>query len=412
MQGAFVGRQPIVDRDQHVVAYELLFRSSKTAQAAVFDSVESAAVRVIVNTFASLGLEAVLGSSLGFFNVTAEVLLSELVEALPSDRVVLELLESVEPTEEIRARCESLRALGFTIALDDWVVDDARACLLPWVDLVKVDLPAIPPNELRKVVRTLRRAGVTLLAEKVETAAEYEQCYALGFDRFQGYYFAKPIVLEGAELDAAKTTLIQLLQQISSGAETRVIVETFKQDAKLGLNLLRLVNTAGMASRVRFETIEDAVRQLGLQQLGRWVTVLLYAQGADSDMRSPLLTAAAHRGRLMELMVGAAEHSSEGKNQAERAFLVGMLSLADALMGRPIEALVEELRLSDELASALSRREGELGRLLDFVEAVERGEVDRFEPELSSRDLDLANFQKIEHDAYAWVHRLLQSHAA
>ena len=411
-QGTFVGRQPIVDRDQHVVAYELLFRSSKTAQAAVFDSVESAAVRVIVNTFASLGLEAVLGSSLGFFNVTAEVLLSELVEALPSDRVVLELLESVEPTEEIRARCESLRALGFTIALDDWVVDDARACLLPWVDLVKVDLPAIPPNELRKVVRTLRRAGVTLLAEKVETAAEYEQCYALGFDRFQGYYFAKPIVLEGAELDAAKTTLIQLLQQISSGAETRVIVETFKQDAKLGLNLLRLVNTAGMASRVRFETIEDAVRQLGLQQLGRWVTVLLYAQGADSDMRSPLLTAAAHRGRLMELMVGAAEHSSEGKNQAERAFLVGMLSLADALMGRPIEALVEELRLSDELASALSRREGELGRLLDFVEAVERGEVDRFEPELSSRDLDLANFQKIEHDAYAWVHRLLQSHAA
>ena len=259
-----------------------------------------AAIRVIVNTFVSLGMDAVLGRAMGFFNVTGEVLLSESVEAMPRDRVVLEVLEDVEPTEEILARCRELCTAGFKIALDDWVVDDPREVLLPWAEVVKVDLPSVAEKDLRKLVRTLRRSNVQLLAEKVETAEQFEACRKLGFDLFQGYFFAKPIVLEGADLDASKVTLVRLLQQINSNTETRVIVETLKQDATLGLNLLRLVNTAGRAVRVRLQTIEDAVRHLGLQQLSRWVAILLYAQGTGDDMRNPLLTTAAHRGRLME----------------------------------------------------------------------------------------------------------------
>ncbi len=406
-QGTFVGRQPIVDREQQVVAYELLFRSSAEAKVADFDEVGRAAVRVMVNTFAALGMDAVLGRARGFFNVTGEVFLSESIEALPRDRVVLEILEDVEPTDAIQERCRELHAAGFTLALDDWVVDDARECLLPWASVVKVDLPAIPPKELRKLVRQLRRAEVQLLAEKVETAEEFEACRKLGFDLFQGFFFARPIVLEGADVDATKTTLIQLLQRITAGAETTTIVESFKQDAKLGLNLLRLVNTAGRSARVRLDTIEAAVRQLGLQQLGRWVTILLYAQDKGSEMRSPLLIAAAHRGRLMELVVGHDAAGIEAEIEAERAFLVGMLSMADALLGRPIETLVAELRLSDEIGRALTHHEGDLGRLLSMAMAVETGDVAKFEPELVARDLDFAGLQAIDNDAYAWVHGLI-----
>ena len=185
-QGTFVGRQPIVDRDQRVVAYELLFRSSAEARVADFDEVGRAAVRVMVDTFAALGMEAVLGRAQGFFNVTGEVFLSESIEALPRDRVVLEILESVEPTPEIQARCRELQEAGFAIALDDWVADDPRECLLPWASVVKVDLPAVPRKELRKLVRKLKEAEVQLLAEKVETAEEFEVCRKLGFDLFQG----------------------------------------------------------------------------------------------------------------------------------------------------------------------------------------------------------------------------------
>lgn len=408
-QGTFVGRQAIVDRHQRVVAYELLFRSSATAQFADFQSKGKAAVRVIVNTFASLGMDAVLGQAQGFFNVTGEVFLSELIEALPRERVIIEILEDVEPTDEVVARCRALSEAGFEIALDDWVVDDPREGLLPWASVVKVDLPAVPAKALRKLVRKLRLEQVQLLAEKVETAEEYATCRKLGFDLFQGYYFAKPVVLEGAELDASKTTLMQLLQQISSEAETRALVETLKQDAKLGLNLLRLVNTAGRAARVRLETIEDAVRHLGLQQLGRWVMILLYVQGTGQNLRSPLLTTAAHRGRLMELIAGAAEVESGRAVQGERAFLVGMLSLADALLGLPIESVVEQLQLTDETARALTHREGELGQLLSLAESIERGEIEKFEPALASRDLDLEVLQQIEFDACAWVNALSDS---
>ncbi|MCA9502363.1 MAG: EAL domain-containing protein [Spirochaetaceae bacterium] len=408
-QGIFVGRQPIVDRDQKVVAYELLFRASATATRAEFDEMGRAAVRVMVNTFASLGMEAVLGESLGFFNVTREVFLSDALEALPRDRVVIEILENVEPDDEVVARCRALHEAGFLLALDDWVVDDPREPLLRFARFVKVDLPAVERRDLRRLARALRRGTMQLLAEKVETREEFEACRAMGFDLFQGYFFARPVVLEGVSLDAAKTTLIQLLQQVTGEVETRAIVETFKQDGKLGLNLLRLVNTAGRAARVRFETIEDAVRHLGRQQLGRWVAILLYAQGDDGNLQSPLLTTAAHRGRLMELIVASGEAGAEVAKERERAFLVGMLSMVDALLGRPLETLVGELRLSEDMARALIHHEGPLGELLSLVESIERAEVDKFESRLESHGLDLEALQALEHEAYDWVHGLLRS---
>lgn len=406
----FIGRQPIVDRDRHVVGYELLFRSARDAQVAEIQEVGRAAVRVMVNTFASLGMDAVLGPAQGFFNVNREVLLSDAIEALPSDRVVIEILESVEPAPEVVSRCRALREAGFVLALDDWGPDDPRTPLLPLVDLVKVDLPAVPHGELRRLARTLRREPVRLLAEKVETLEEFQVCSRIGFELFQGYFFARPVVLEGAELDATKTILIEALQRVTAEEPTERIVETFKKDAKLGINLLRLVNTAGRSTRVRLESIEDAVRHLGLQQLARWIAILLYAQGGEADMRSPLLVTAAHRGRLMELLARQERRGTED-GHSERAFLVGMLSLADALLGRPLELLVRELRLADDIALALTHHEGALGSLLDVAEAIERGAVEKFEPEIESRDLDFAGLQRFEDEAYAWVHGLAQTAA-
>jgi EAL and modified HD-GYP domain-containing signal transduction protein len=256
-------------------------------------------------------MDAVLGQSDGFFNVNREVLLSDAIEALP------------------------------------------REPLLPWANIVKVDLPAVPARDLRKLVRSLREHDVLLLAEKVETADEFEHCH------------------------------------------------------KLGLNLLRLVNTAGKATRVQLESIDDAVRHIGLQQLGRWVSILLYVQGDGSDFRSPLLLTAAHRGRLMELVVGHSLSRADAESKRERAFLVGMLSLADALLGRSIEALVCELRLGVEIARALTHHEGELGDLLTLAETVEQCQLDKFEAGLARWDLDLAGLQQLVHDAYAWVHGLV-----
>ena len=410
IQAAFVGRQAIVDRDRRVVAYELLYRSSSTATVANFDEQNVAAVRVIANTFATLGEETVLGGNLGFFNVTREVLLSETIHALPKERVVIELLEQIEADREVVARCRALREAGYQIALDDWVHEDPRVGLLPCADIVKVDLPSVAKRDLRRVVRSLREGGKQLLlAEKVETQQEFETCHGLGFDRFQGYFFARPTVLEGVAIDPSQTTLLRLLQQISVGTDTAAIVESFKQDAKLGLNLIRLVNTAGNAVRVRLESIDDGVRTLGMRQLSRWISVLLFAGGRQGGARDPLLTLAAHRGRLMELLVEAATKKGVLRIERERAFLVGMLSLVDALLGRPIQSIVQDLRLGPDIAQALTQHEGELGRLLSLAVAAERGDMVAIEGELEWLELSVAELQQHDHAAYAWLHDLQRS---
>jgi c-di-GMP-related signal transduction protein len=402
----FVGRQPIVDRERRVVAYELLYRGSRDSLLADFDEQSLAAVQVIANTFASLGVEAVLGSQQGFFNVTRDVLLSEAVYALPKERVVIELLENIAPDREVLERCRALREAGYPIALDDWTLDDPRTSLLPVADLVKVDLRSIPQRDWRRVARALRCEGRLLLAEKVETEAEFTVCMRAGFDLFQGYFFARPAVIEGAAIDPSQTTLLRLLQQVSTGCDTDQIVESFKQDTNLGVGLLRLVNAAGNATRLRLESIDDGVRHLGLRQLARWIAVLLFAQGRKGGVRDPLLTSAAHRGRLMELLVESAGRRGSLRIERERAFLVGMLSLVDVLLGRPMDGIITELRLGPDIELALTGRGGDLGRLLLFAEAAERGDIDRLECDLAWLGLSLDEVQAHEHSAYAWLHAL------
>ena len=331
----FVGRQPILDRQQRVVAYELLFRASATADRAVFDQQQRASARVIVNTFGSMGADNVLGTHRGFFNVGAGVLMHDVIEALPSERAVIEVLEDVEATPEVVARCHELKSLGFTLALDDWVPGDARVPLLDLADVVKVDLPEVDAKSLARLVRRLRRRSLQILAEKVETRAEFDRCHDLGFDLFQGYFFARPVVIEGAALDPRRLGMLRLLEQINEEATSDELVDTLKHEVTLGVSLLRLVNCAALSTRNKIGSIADAVGYLGRDQLRRWLTILLYASDDGDAGRDPLLQTAAHRGRLMELVVEHALFERDGRKAEGQAFLVGMLSLVDARLWGP-----------------------------------------------------------------------------
>ncbi len=404
VQKLFIGRQPIVDTRQCVVAYELLFRSSAAATAAVFAEQQNASVRVIANTFSTLGVNAVLGSSRGFFNVTYEVLMSEVIESMPRERVVVEVLENVRPTDEVIARCAELKEMGFSLALDDWVPDDPRRPLLEYAEVIKVDLPAVPPDDLKRMVRRLRRGGRQLLAEKVETREEFDACASLGFDLFQGYYFARPVVLEGASLDSNRATLLELLQKLQQEAPTEEIVDTLKRNVNLGLSLLHLVNSAALATRNKIGRIEDAVNYFGRLQLKRWITIMLFAGEVEGGMRSPLLLTAAHRGRLMEQSIARATDDGASETAMERAFLVGMLSLVDVLLSRPMEEIALDLSLDDEIRRALLKRTGTLGRLLFMIECMERAEFDAMAGLAGEFGLTLGDLQDEENLAYAWVH--------
>jgi EAL and modified HD-GYP domain-containing signal transduction protein len=363
---------------------------------------------VIVNAFMTMGLDRVLGESLGFFNVVGPMLLSDLIEALPRDRVVIEVLENVVVDEKLRNRCAELQEQGFALALDDWVQRDPREEFLSLARYVKVDLVEIPRNRWRSVVRALRKHDVILLAEKVETREDFEECLRLGFDLFQGYFFAVPQVLESGSIDPARLVVLELIQKLIAEEENAIIGETLKRNASLGVNLLRLVNSASMALVSKIARVEDAVTYLGRKNLRRWLLMLLYIGDSDEAMQNPLLHQATYRGRLMELITGELIEGEATTTQPESAFLVGMLSLIDVLLARPLEEIIPELHLSGEIHAALLEGEGIFGRLLDLVKTIERADFDAVDRALDALGLDVPTLQGCENRAYAWVHGLSQ----
>ncbi len=321
---------------------------------------------------------------------------------LPPDRTVVELLETIDVNAEIIERCRDLRRRGFQLALDDVVhMDKGRETVLPLVDVVKVDIPATPPEEVSRLVARLRRPGLKLLAEKVDSQEQADWCRELGFDLFQGYFFARPVVLEGRRADPSKRILIHLLQQTLTDAENPEIELSFKQSPELTYKLMRLVNSVGMGLRSPIQSLSHALVVLGRRQLQRWVQVLLFAHHSTGDFPSPLLTLAATRGKLMELL---GERESFDQGFRDRAFMTGILSLLDTLLGAPMPEVVEPLALPDDIRAALLDRTGRLGDLLGIVEALENGDEARVAALLAGdRPCPMAQLPSLQVAAMAWA---------
>jgi c-di-GMP phosphodiesterase len=365
----FLARQPILNRDQHLVAYELLFRSAAVGPAGVTD--ELAATAAVIAHASELGLENVIGATLGFVNVDATVLMSDFVEFLPRDKVVLEILETVQVTDSLLARIADLIGAGYAFALDDVVIDSPDVeRLLPLASIIKVEVTGMQEAELSRLCRHFRSAGKKLLAEKVETIEEFRLCLNLGFYYFQGYYFARPIIMSGRKLSPSQFAIVQLINLIMADADTAEIERTIKHDATLGLNLMRLVNTPTNMTRHHIDSLGQALMVLGRRQLQRWLQILLYADPGKTDgLMSPLLTLATTRGKLLELMTHKLRPGNS--NVAEIGFTVGIMSLMDTLFGAPMDKILEQISVADEVHDALLMRTGFYGEMLQLIEYIE-----------------------------------------
>lgn len=365
----FLARQPILNRDQTLVAYELLFRSAEAGPAGVTDDL--AATASVIAHASELGLENVIGASLGFVNIDATVLMSDFVQFLPREKVVLEILETVKVTDEVIVRMTELVAEGYVFALDDVIADSADLRrLLPLIEIIKIDITGMAQNELATLSRKFRNTNKKMLAEKVETLEEFNFCLSLGFDYFQGYHFARPIILTGKKLSPSQLAIVKLMNLVIADADTTVIEREIKHDASLGLNLLRLVNTPAFLTAQRVESLGQALALLGRRQLQRWLQILLYAEpGKAGSFMSPLLMLATTRGKLLELM---AQKLKPGNHTiADIAFTVGIMSLMDALFGSPMEQILEQIVVAEEVREALLRRSGIYGEMLRLAEYIE-----------------------------------------
>jgi len=406
----FLGRQPILDRNQQLFAYELLFRNGSNNVANIADGV-AATSTVVANAFSELGFVDALGSYRGFINVDLEFLFNDVIELLPPQSVVLEILETVPPTVGVIDRCLALKQAGFTLALDDVIqVAPEYAALLELVDIVKVDIQPLSRVELMQLVMKLKPLGKQLLAEKVDSREQMEQCLKLGFSLFQGYYFAKPVILTGKKLDHSRLSLVKLLGLIISDSDTAELEKALKPEPGLTVNLLRMTNSVGAGSTEKITSLGHAITVLGRRQLQRWLQLTVFSTGDPTNQANPLLLLAATRGRLMELL--AEELSPGDKVLADQAFMVGIMSLMPALVGQSIEEIVAPLGVSRLVHDALCSGGGILGTLLRLTESSETSDLARLSDCLNILNtLNLKAVNRAQTQALQWANSIGQTRA-
>lgn len=407
MEGFFLGRQPILDRNQNLVAFELLFRQEETDEKANVINDLSASANVIINAYCQLGIQNVLGKQRGFINADPDLVMSDIISLLPAKHVVLEIKETALVTAEFMQRCNELKQKGYQFALDNIVAMNTKVeQLLPLVSVVKVDVLAVEKKELAELVTELNRWPVLLLALKVENREQEAYCMQLGFQMFQGYYFARPEVLAVKRADPGKLSLLKLLTLVMGDSDIEEIEKEFKHQPGLSYNLMRMVNSVASGVPQKINSIKHAIMILGRKQLQRWIQLLLYtANQSDDSMSNALMQTAAARGKLMELV--ATTERPHDKNHQERAFMVGILSLLDVLLGIEMQQIVDKLGIPDDMSQALLARDGRLGQELKLIEANEKGEVTAIQSILTELGfLSLNELADIEIQAIGWANRI------
>jgi c-di-GMP-related signal transduction protein len=404
----FIGRQPILDREQQLVAYELLFRSGAKINAADIQDHLAATTSVINHAFGELGVEQALGPYKGFINCDSNLLLSDVVEVLPTDKIVLEILETVDITPQIVDRCRDLKARGFTLALDDFVGhQDKYNPLLDLIEIVKVDVLPLGSAGLAKAIAELNKwPRLQLLAEKVDSRDEAQHCHDLGFDLFQGYYFAKPVIIAGKKLGHSQLALVRLLALVLEDAETPELEAVFKHEPGLAINMMRLTNSVATGVSTRITSLRQAIMVLGRRQLQRWLQLLLYTNPQGSQVANPLLQLAATRGRLMELL--AAKLHPGRREFEDQAFMTGIMSLMPSLMGVPLAEILRGINIAGAVHDALERGDGELGLLLSLAHALEIGDGAACHNFVEQLKVDYMTVNACLTQALAWANNIGQ----
>lgn len=366
-----LARQPIFNTHMKVVAYELLCRSSHVNQANFSDG-DAASSQVLLNAFTELSITNVVGKHLAFINFTRNLLQTP----PPFDRkqLVVEVVEGQKVDAGMLHALKVLRENNYTIALDDFVLTPDTEHLIPYADIVKLDVMQLNMQELTEHINQLKPFDIKLLAEKVETYEMLEFCKSAGFDLFQGYFLARPQIISGRKLSDNKQSVLQLLSALQDpDVPVEKIERMLARDTVLSFKLLRLVNSAAFGLARKIDSLKQAIMLLGLNKIKNWVNIL--AMSNLGDKPHELSVAALTRARMCESI---ANHFA-AKPKTDGYFTVGLLSTLDAFMDLPMTSLLESISLSKHINDAILNLEGNEGKVLEITTHYEKGAWDKID---------------------------------
>lgn len=383
-----IARQPICNTALKVIGFELLYRMNNGDNNAVIHNQDSATIDVLMAAYNDLSIGDVIGKQVAFVNFTSNIIINNLPPLSPK-QLVIELLEDQEVTPELIKALKNLRRKGYKIALDDFCLTKETLSLIECADIIKLDVLDQAPEKWANYIPKLKERGIVMLAEKVETYEIYELCKELGFELFQGYFFAKPKVLSGKKMSRNSISVLQLISKLNNpDVDYDDVINSIAADAGLSYNLLRTLNSGMYAFSKKVDSVRQAAIALGLNYLRNWINLL--ALGSLDNKPQILLETAMIRAKMCELLGEMATK----KTSPEDYFTIGLFSIIDAFFDTPLEELMNKLSLKKELCDALLHHKGEKGKILQLA-------INYQEDKLTKDDLHTLENYNISHQQLA-----------
>lgn len=370
----FVARQPIFDRKQKVYAYELLFRSGFEQNFFDHSDGDARTKQVLTNSFFSIGMDTLTNGKKAFVNFTRKLLLDQVASIFPKNLMVVEILESVAPDEEIISACKNLKDLGYLLVLDNFVFAPGYESLIDLVDIIKVNFIETRGTGRGDAIHDVGDSRIKYLAEKVETQEDFKQAMDLGYSYFQGYYFSKPKIIAGQDIPAYKLNYLQILNEINQPeVDFDELEKIFKQDLSLSYKLLTYINSAhfGIVNKIR--SIKHALSLLGIQESKKWLSLFalqIIGKNKSAELHSMALIRA-NSCEMIAPLIGI-------ENRASELFLMGLFSMIDALLDQPLEEILAKLPLADDIKKALLGEKNQTRDVYDLVVSYEKGDWPNF----------------------------------
>lgn len=353
----FIARQPIFDRKHNIYGYELLFRQSNNNYFVEMDD-DIATTQLLYNTFFVFGIDALTDGSKAFINVSKGLIDSDLLNLLPKDKIIIEVLERDKATQATFDACERFKALGYKLALDDFILDEDNTPLMSQADIIKIEFPSLSLDIQAALIKK-HKNKITFLAEKIETREDYAIALKLGYDLFQGYFFSKPMMLNSKDIKFLNTNLFRIVEELNLPEPSYVkITEIMKADLGLSYKLLKLVNSAYIAPRSKVKSIQQALTFLGTRELYQWISLMMLNDVQDAE-NSEIIKQSLIRGKLMSVL-------AHEKDTSEY-FFTGIFSMIDVILNKNLNDVLDDLPLSANVKDALLGGSNEMRFTLDYI---------------------------------------------
>jgi c-di-GMP-related signal transduction protein len=393
----FVARLPILNRERRVFGYELLFRPSATGSESGA-ALDFASARVISDALLAIGLDTLTDGRRAFVGVSRRLLLDGIPSVLPPERVVLQLAADIEADNEVVEACKKLRDAGYQLAVDDFVLTGWTADLMPIAHYLKVDFQRTDQDARKGIEKARVNGSPMLIAKSIETTDAFDQAMEEGYTLFQGFFFGQATVTQGREVPGHQLANLHLLRALHVPDLSVMDLENLiKHDASLCYRILRTVNSAAYMLQVPVQSIRQALVLLGRDTVRRWASLWSLA-GLNEGAHSELVVMATVRARCCELLAA----STGGEDAGAEGFLVGMCSLLDVILHRPMQAVLADLPLAEETEAALLGADNDTRRLLDCVIAYEKGDWATCEQLAARAKINSALLPKSYADALRW----------